>query len=245
MKQMLIELWSKFKETKLYKGFQKLYHDLKPMTWRQRIDHLWTYYKEVLLGVAIVGIALSVLITIMTSQAQETIVGGIAVNTTIHPDGIIYMTDEYKAEIAPDDKDKLVKLESTQVGDLMDVENGESSYYSSMILTARVSGGMLDYMILDKFAMEYYITQEVYLDLREFFTEEELAQLDAENKVIYAMQEGETERWPIAVDVSDLPFFEAYVTSEGETYFALSGFVRSLDTCRDVWNRLLNWKAAE
>jgi hypothetical protein len=245
MKQKLSELWAKFKETKLYKGFEKLHNDLKPMTWRQRIDHLWTYYKETLIGVAILAITLSVLFTIMTSQAQETVVGGIVVNTSLHPDALAYMTDEYKEEIAPNDKNKLVKLEYTHFGDLMDVENGENSYYSSMILTARVSGGMLDYMILDKFAMEFYITQEVYLDLREFFTEEELAELDAQNKVIYAMQEGETERWPIAVDVSEMPFFKEYVTSEGETYFALSGFVRSLDTCRDVWNRLNNWKPAE
>ena len=245
MKTMIKNLWNKFKETKLYLGFAKLAKDLKPMTWRQRIDHLWTYYKEALIGVAILAITFSVMFTIMTSQAEETIVGGIAVNVTMHPDGLLYMTDDYKAEIAPDDKDKLVKLEFTQVGDLMDVENGENNMYSAMILTARVSGAMLDYMILDKFAMEYYITQEVYLNLAEFFTEEELAELDAQGKVVYAMQEGETVRWPIAVEVSDIPFFKEYVTSEDGIYFALSGYVRSQDTCRDVWNRLNNRKPAD
>lgn len=245
MKNKLTELWNKFKETPVYIGFAKLAADLKPMTWNQRVDHLWTYYKGFLFVLAVVVLTLSVVVTMISSQADEIVVGGVVVNTGLHPDGMLYMTDEYKAEIAPDDKHKLVNLEYTIVSDMDDIENGESSLYSSMILSARVSGGMLDYMILDKFAMEYYITHEVYLDLREFFTEEELAELEAQQKVIYAMQEGGTERWPIAIDVSDMPFFKEYVTTEGETYFALSGYVRSLDTCRDVWNRLNNWQPTE
>lgn len=235
----------KFKETKLYLGWVKFINDLKPMTWKKRLEYLWMYYKEYAYCAGIVVVAISLLVTIIANQTKETIVSGMLVNTTMTQEGMNYLSQDYKAELAPDDKNKLVELEYTTFGDPTDLERGEESYYASMILTARVSGAMLDYIIMDKFAMEYYITQEVYLDLREFFTQEELAELAAQDKVIYAMQEGETERWPIAVVISDLDYVKDNVTSQGDTYFALSGNVRSLETCRNVWDRIHAWKSAE
>jgi hypothetical protein len=192
-----------------------------------------------------VVVAISLLITIIANQSKETIVGGMLVNTTMTQEGMNYLTQDYKAELAPNDKNKLVELEYTTFGDPMDPERGEESYYASMILTARVSGAMLDYIIMDKFAMEYYITQEVYLDLREFFTPEELAELAAKDQVIYAQQAGQEERWPIAIVISDLDYVKDNVTSQGDTYFALSGNVRSLETCRNVWERILAWQSPE
>ena len=95
--------------------------------------------------------------------------------------------------------------------------------------------------------MEFYIIQDVYMDLREFFTEEELAQLDAENRVIYAQQEGENDRWAVAVAITDIPFIQEYVApAEGEEiYFALSGSTPRPEMCRNVWNYLHAWEKPE
>lgn len=235
----------RFKKTKLYLGWVKFINDLKPMTWKKRLEYLWMYYKEYAYCAGIVVVAISLLITIIANQSKETIVGGMLINTTMTQEGMNYLTQDYKAELAPNDKNKLVELEYTTFGDPMDPGRGEESYYASMILTARVSGAMLDYIIMDKFAMEYYITQEVYLDLREFFTPEELAELAARDQVIYAQQAGQEERWPIAIVISDLDYVKDNVTSQGDTYFALSGNVRSLETCRNVWERILAWQSPE
>lgn len=235
----------KFKKTKLYLGWAKFIGILKPMTWEKRFEYLWMYYKEYAFCALMLLMVLSVLATVMIHQTKETIVSGILVNTTMSQEGMNYLTQDYKAELAPDDKNKLVELEYTTFSDPADPQLGEESYYASMILTARVSGALLDYMILDKFAMEYYITQEVYLDLREVFTEAELAELDEQKKVIYAMQEGDTERWPIAIVISDLPFAKDNVNSQGDTYFALSGNVRSIETCRNVWERIKAWQSPD
>ena len=240
-----MKMWEEFKKTEFYLGWVRLINDLKPMTWKKRIDHLWTYYKAALFVAAIVVLVVSFLVTVITNQSKEVIVGGMVVNVSMEQEGMNYLSQDYKAELAPDDKNKLVTLEYTTFQDPSDPQFGEQSYYASMLLTARVSGAMLDYMILDKYAMEYYITQEVYLDLREVFTEEELAELTAQGKVIYAMQEENTERWPIAIVISDLDYVKDNVTSEGDVYFALSGNVRSLETCRNVWERILAWQSKE
>lgn len=240
-----MSLLEKFKNTKFYLGCVKLLRDLKPMTWQKRVDHIWTYYKEYIYCFCIAMVFVAFFFTAVGKQTEESLVSGIIVNVSLDQGGMNYLSQDYKAELAPDDKKKLVELDYTAFGDPMDPQLGEQSYYASMILTARVSGALLDYMILDKFAMEYYIAQEVYLDLRKVFTPEELAELDAQNKVIYAMQENNTERWPVAIVISDLPFIEDNQTSEGDVYFALSGNVRSLETCRNVWERILAWQSKE
>lgn len=240
-----MKMWQKFKNSKLCKGWCKLINDLKPMNWKQRLDHIWTYYKEYTYVVLFVMIALSLVVTIVVNQTQETIVSGMLVNSTMRQEGYNYLTEDYKQILAPDDKNKLVDLDYTTFGDPMDPETGENSYYASMILTARVSGQMLDYVIMDKFAMEYYMSVDVYLDLREFFTPEELEQLAKEDRIIYVQEEGDEDRMPVVVDISDIPFVKDNITSEGKTYFALSGNVRSLETCRGVWEYLNAWESKE
>lgn len=236
-------MWEKFKKNKFYLGWKKLIDDMKPMTWKQRADHIYTYYREYLIFVFFGIIMLGLVVTIISSQSKENVIRGIAVNTSLRPECLSYMTDEYKADLGITDKNKSVELEYTTFGDPMDPENGQNSYYASMILTSRVSGAMLDYMLLDKFAMEYYIAQEVYMDLREFFTQEELDVLEKEKRLIYAQQEGQEDRWVIAVDISDIPFTKDNVTNEGKTYFALSGNVRSLENYRSVWERINAWES--
>ncbi len=235
----------RYKQSKFYHGWVKFCNDLRPMNWKQRLEYLWMYYKEYTYLAILVFIAIALAVSMVISRARNTLVSGIMINLSVDPLGISYMKEEWQNEIAPGDKWNVVELDYTSFGDMEDLEFGESSYYASQILIARVSGQMLDYIILDKFAMEYYIAQEVYLDLREFFTEEELAELAAQDCVIYAMQEGDAERWPIAIDITDTPFVKDNVNAEGEIYFALSGNIRDLDACRAAWERLNAWESKE
>lgn len=235
-------MYAKFKETKFYQGCVKLLNDLKPMTFQQRVEHLWMYYKEYLWCAGVVLVALSLAVTVIINQTKDTVVSGIMANISIDQEGYNYLSEDYHQRLNGGDKKKIVELDYIYFGDMEDLNNGYNSYYSAMTLTARVSGGQLDYMILDQFALEYYIGQEVYMDLREFFTEQELAQLEAQERVIYAMQEGDTERWPIAVDITQIPFARDNIDSEGKVFFALSGNTQRPEMCRDAWEYIHAWK---
>ncbi len=241
-------LRNKFKETKFCKGWIKLINDMKPMTFKQRVDHLWTYYKPYLIIVAMVIMVLGFAFNVLDHRSKTPLVSGMMVNLSMEQEGINYLQDDYQKELSPDDKNKIVEFDYTYFGDPSDPENSESSYYAAMTLVARVSEQMLDYALLDKFAMEYYMGQDVYLDLREFFTADELAALEAENRLMYLqIQEEENEepgeRFPVAVDITNLPFVKDTVTSEGPIYFVLSGHIRNLDMCRNVWDRLHAWES--
>lgn len=233
----------KFKESNFYKEWKKLGEDLKPMTWSQRLDHLWTYYKEWLIVVALVAMFLSAGFTVLKAQTQETLVSGMMVNISISQQGYDYLSADYLEKLGGIEGKQKAELDYTNFSSLEDPTSSEDNYNSMLILLARVSGGMLDYMILDKFAMEYYIVQDVYLDLRDFFTEEEMAELG--DRLITARQEGETEAWAVAVDITDLPFVQDNITVEenDRIYFALSGNTQRMDMCRDAWNYIHAWES--
>ncbi len=230
-KKSLKELWAEEKER------------MKPMSTKKRIEHLWTYYSEYLWIVAVVVILLGAVISSAINLTKDTLVTGMMVNITIEQEGYNYLETGYAEKINTDKKRQLVKLEYTAFDPLSDDAASEQNYYAAMTVVAEVSAEKLDYIILDKVGMEFYITQAVYMDLREFFTEEELAQFAAEDRLIYAQEEGSEDKWVVAVDISEIPFVKDNVTSEGPTYFALSGSAPNPDHCRGIWEHIHQWPA--
>lgn len=229
----------KWKETNFYKELQKLGAELKPMTGRQRIDHLWTYYKEYLWPIAFVAVFVCAMIAGIVNSGKEVQVSGMLVNISIDQRGYDYLSTDYAEELGLQGK-QTVSLSYTNFGSLEDPNDSEENYYAAMTVVAQVSGAKLDYLILDDMGMKFYIGQDIYLDLREFFTEEELAQL--EDRLIYAQAEGSDDRWAVAVDISELPFVRENVLSEGPIYFSLSGSTKRMDQCRKIWEYILDWK---
>lgn len=231
----------KFKQSKFYLGFQRLRGQLAQMTFKQKCEHLWEYYKEWLLVAFMVFMAVALVVTVISERSKEVLVSGMMVNITMDQRGMYYLTRDYAEHLGATSEKQVAEMDYTSFGDPLDQQNGPNSYYASMILPSRVSGAMLDYIILDKFAMEYYLTQDLYMDLRDFFTQEELAQLEAEKRVIYVQKEGESDRKPIAVTITQLPFIQANVAPTDEIYFALSGSSPRPEMCRNVWNYLHAW----
>lgn len=232
----------KFKNSKFYCGWVRLCNDMKPMTFGEKVDHLWTYYKIYMWVFMMAMIPVLLFGFYINQQSKEVLVNGMMINVNIDPLGVTYLTSDYAHELGAKEGKQLVELDYVEFGDPLDPDNGLASYETSMVLVSRVSDGMLDYVVLDKYAMEYYIAWEVYMDLREFFTQDELAALAAEDRLIYAQQDGQEEKWPIAVDISDTAYAKAYVRGDGKTYFALSGSTQRPEMCRNIWDRINNCK---
>ena len=226
-------------DTKELKGWRKLVEDMRPMTFSQKVDHLWTYYKEWLLVAFLLISSVCALITSIQNTSKEVILNGMLVNISITQQGVDYLGIEYMEAVGGDPDKQKVELDYTNFESLADPTNAEDNYSKSMLLIARVTGGMLDYAILDKLGLEFYLTQDVFRDLREFFTPEEMAEL--EPYLIYAQVEGEPDRWPMAVDITHLPFVQDTMEQEEQVFFTLSGNVRSEDACRSIWEYINNW----
>lgn len=235
-------MWQKIKNSKIYKNWANLLKALKPMTWKQRAEHLWEYHRYQLIVLFLIVFTLGITVTALQSRNKQVLVGGMMVNVYMEPEGYQYMSGDYQQELGGDGKKKVVDLFPIYFGDPWDPEYGEDSYNTSLVLTARVSGRQLDYMLLDKFAFEYYINQEVYMDLRKVLTEEELKTLEEQKRIIYLREETQEENIPSAVIITETQFAKDNITADGDVYFAFSASSPRLEMCRDVWDRIMAWE---
>lgn len=234
--------------------FKELLQDLKPMTFWEKVDHLWTYYKEYLFVVLLVAVVVAFSVTALANSNKKSLLSGMLINVSMTQTGYNYMTQDYHTYLGATPVWEVVQLDATNFSSLEDPTSMEDNYNKSMMLIARVGGQMLDYALVDKMALEFYATQEVFLDLREFFTEEEIAAMG--DRVIWMApepeegytaedyEEGELDPWVMAVNVSDMPFFRE--NCPGETvYFTMAGNHPNMEAVRAFLEYLMAWESPE
>ena len=231
------------KETALYKWWQKTKEDLAQMTWRQRIDHIWTYYKvTIVISLVFVFIVGSMIYGRLT--AKDILLGGIHANVELTDTGHSHIvTDFFQLREGNASREEVSILDVT-LGPIKDEKYFEMNYYNLQTVHTRIGSEQADYILADKVAMENFLSQSIYLDLREFFTTEELEQMENENRLIYLMTVDEDdnptvdEKYPVAVDVSGLPFFEEYAKKKGEIYFSVVSNSHNKEAVRAFWDYL-------
>ena len=257
----------KFKDTKLGKELKSLRDEMKPMSWKQRIGHIWTYYKEYILLFFMLGVVLFGLISSSISNLKDPKIAGIFVNLMVDPAGMDYVSVDYAKHLGIEDTD-LVRVETAYFEDPLVVVTDEN-YYATMIVENEVSAQMLDYMVLDKLSMEYYAKREVYMDLRKFFTVEELKAFAEQDLLVYCLDSEMAEQvgklteeelkelqllsledsaninyyWPGALKITDMAFVKDMITKDGDIYFAVAGNTEKVDQVKDIWKYLNAYKA--
>ncbi len=233
----------KIKRTAAYQNWLQIKEDMKPMPFWKKVGHLWYCYRLYICFfcacVFMVGIIIG---SYISASSKEALVSGMLVNMSVTQEGMNYLSTEYEEYLGAEEH-QYVSLEYTQFGPLDDPFNADDNYNKAMVMIARVEGQMLDYMLLDALAMKTYVIYDLYLDLREFFTPEELAQFEAEGKVKYAQYEGDTDKRPVAVDISDTAFVKDTMNGASPIYFALSGHNPKMDKCHNAWDYIHAWES--
>ena len=181
---------------------KKLKTELAAMTWKQRFDHLWTYYKWVL-GV-LVGIAMivSIVVTAVQQKQIDILFAGMSVNLDLSDEAQIYLSKDMESFLVTGEKQQ-VQLDMTGFGSLTDPETVEYNYNTALQVIALVSAAQLDYIMMDQTALSFYVTQAVFTDLTTVLTPEQLALF--EGRIVYA-DPSEGEIYPIALDLRDTAF---------------------------------------
>lgn len=219
--------------------------NMKGMTFRQKLDHLWTYYSEYLWIAAVVVILIVAIITSTINVLfRETIVSGLNINVTMDQTGMSYLGEEYHEKIDARSYWDVVDFTYTQFDPLLEVTGDEGDYYASQAVVAQVAAEKLDYVILDEASLDFFVRQDIFLDMREFFSPEELKQLEKEGRLRYGVdpESEDQDPWIIAVEITDTDFIKDNATVEGEVYFALAGNAPHMDQCRAIWEHIMAWE---
>lgn len=224
-------------------GFQKLREDLSRMTFKEKVQHLWTYYKSTLLITAILIVAISIVINSIITVNTDTIVAGVTVNVHLSDEAMQYLGDDYYNKVYDGSGLEDVFITDMSMYDITDAEHSEETYYTLMSLAALVSEEELDYMIVNQSALESFIKYESILqDLRVLFTQEELDALGT--NVIHQQAGPDGQKIPIAINISELPFIKDN-TSMGDKAVFITFALNSPreEACRDIYDYILAWTA--
>ena len=227
---------------KLKQSFLQFVEKLKPMTFRQRVDFIFTYYKEhMLLAVVALILLAGIVVSIFNAQTDIIFCGTVA-NLDLTKDGASYLREDLYAYF-DGGRGQEVQLSATCFDDLFSsVDTFDYNYNAAMGAVAMVGAQTLDYFIMDEVALKFYLTQDIFLDLQEFFSEDELAELN-DRLVYFELDDGS--RYPVAIHIEDTAYAKDCIDAKDAVFFAFAVNAPHMDACHEFWEYLNAWESAE
>jgi len=223
----------KGKPLTLKEHIEKLKAELKEMTWRQKLEHLWEYYKWVLAVLLGVIFVICVIVSSIISLNTELRLSGALINVDVSPDGYVQLQDGYFQRIGGQEGKELVNLRNMQFEDPYTTVDQTYALDVQESVVALISSKELDYLMFDELALPFFLDPESILDLRELFSQEEL---DGMGSAVIKLQIPETgELIPMAINIGDTVFFEQYMETDKAIYLAFAINTPRKEACIDFW----------
>lgn len=230
------------KNCALVQGIRKYFNNMKGLSFREKIESTFYLYR-LELGVIAVGIFIIIAIVSSVITANTNLLlSGDVMNVSMSEEGMTYMNDEYFATLGVRPFMNKVQVVESMYS-TAENEDFEYNYSVSSQVVALVSAEMLDFQIISKQALEMFLSEDMYLDLREFFTAEELAKY--EGKIIYLEYESTKEMVPVALDIRDMPFIQDNVGGDNSVFFAIIKTTPRKAELRNFWEHLWAWEKKE
>ena len=235
----LCSLMERYRKTQMYQKWVELKRKLKPMTWRQRLDFFWSYYRDIVSILLVLSI-IPVSLIYTTVTKKDVLIAGYFVNLDLRKAGLEYITDELMVELEGDPKTQKVEVSSITFAE--NSPQPEYNYNMAMSVFGAIDADVCDYLLLNTYALEFYMGDLIYMDLRLIFTEDELAEM-GEN-VIYLLDDETLERTPVALNVSEMGFVKDCVAipEKDAAYLTFVGPFEEADQYRDLWEYLMDWQ---
>lgn len=218
---------------------QKLKEDLAPMSWADRLDHLWTYYKWVLAVVIGIICLISIVTSSVRNLRRDPLYSGYYANLALLDAGETYLTEDLFEAFGGGSQENEVMLQSGIFSDPTSSGNTDVDMSYAYLLTALIASGDLDYILVDEFGLRYLINQGAFGDLEEVLTEDHKA-IFGDSRVLAQDEEGNTS-W-VAINVTNLPFAEDCILSTGEVFLAFPGNAPHMERCCEFLDYLMAWE---
>lgn len=220
--------------------FAKLKEDLKPMTFKEKLDHIWTYYKyHMLVAFCVLFIVGGALYSFLMPR-ENILIAGVQCNVRMTDQGYDYLTKDFQKNVlgGAEGKTPLHSLEFYGEGTVEAVEQTTKAYYS---VTAYVEAKQLDYMLLDMYSFRYFGSDRLYMDLRDILSREELDALVEQDLILFEESEETGEVTPRAINIAHLPFCQEELNTQ-ECYLVFVRNTPRLETCQRLWEYIKNYQ---
>lgn len=211
----------------------------KGMTFREKLDHFWTYYKLALGIAAGIIMVLCMIITGIVNSMTQVVYSGMAINAFLTDEGSAYLHEDLAVYLEATGRREEVILDEAYLQNMASSSNVEDKYMSAMQVTVMVAAREIDYLMMNETAYNYYQYETVFPPMQETLSAELMEQL-SEYIVYYTDPVGET--YPMAIDITDWAFTKDCVRGSGKIYLAFCGNTGRTATNDVFVEYLLNWK---
>ncbi len=232
------------KATALGQHFRKLGQDLKTMTFRQKLDHIWTYYKEyMLVGAVIIAIFVAIITSLFNAKIPV-LASGVMGNCELSTQGHDYMTDGFRAQYLQDVEGRVQLTKSEISMTNQSVQSIDASYNAYMGVISMVNAKNLDYIFMDAQTMQRYMEDAFFQDLTQILPADQLEELKKNEKIVYVQRTDGT-LVPQCVEITALPFGQECFPGQAPVFLAFVANSPRQETCRNLWEHMMNWKTPE
>ena len=218
-----------FQDFDIKQQWQELKDVLRPMPWKKKLEHLWEYYKWVLVVLAVIGMIIYISIVGYSNLRVEGLFYGEVVNLDFDTEGVEYLREDFLEYLGGVEGDQKVSVFMSNL--IMGDDSTYDNYYAPLMRTAsEISDGKLDYFLVDSAALTCYCNEEILMDLRQLFTEDELAQMG--DSVVYVLYEETGEKIPMAINVTDSAFMTSRLNYMKTAYLCFVANTERTETCK-------------
>lgn len=230
------------KELSFFSQLKKLKTDLPGMSHKEKLVHIWTYYKWLIPVFLIIVMLVSIVISSVTNLNTVKMMAGISVNVNLSDEAETYLREDYREVLGLTSKKQKVVFTETNIENLVTAPDYMDSYYSLMSLLAMCSNKEVDYLILDEEGVRVLMVQGAFRNLTEVYTEEELDALG--DLVVYKEDKETKELVPIALNITDTPFIQENTAANKNVFFSFVANSPRLEQTKALYQYLLEWKTA-
>lgn len=137
---------------------------LAPMTWKQRWEYIWEYYKLALIAAAVLIVFTVSMVRSSLYQQKKLLISGIFINTTTTEEGYAFVKEDYWTHCGADSETRSELIEVRNIAYNAEQPTAMDAN-AVMTVDAMIAVGDLDYIICDRTAAEFYGRQEYCHDL--------------------------------------------------------------------------------
>ncbi len=232
-------------ENKKKNSFQRFREKLAPMDWPQRLDYLWSYHKETIVISATMLVIVIYLLASLIANQKQMLMGGLLANVRLSEEGKAYLSQDYLEHLGGNPARERVNLSAVELGDLRNEATMDQTYYGLTKTLAMLTEAEIDYLVMDKTALELYMAQGVFLDLREALPAELVESMSDRLIRLKPVDENGKpmgEEYPVAVDISGLPFIKNCTDGQSPVYFGVAANSPNLESVQAFWDYLSAWE---
>ena len=221
-------------------SLKELKEVLKPMTWKDRVEYLWTYYKIVLAALLGVAVLISIVVSSIQSKQIKTLYSGMLVSVHMEQEDRDAVVEDLTALFEGDGKKQVVELLDVTYIPGDDPANLEMNNAAAMKITFMVAAESLDYILVDGVTYEELVRHSPYQDLRNVLSQAQQDQL--KDFIIWKEANEEMPSYPMALDVSHTEFVKTLAPYEEEVFLVFVGNTENGSRDQAFVDYILNWK---